>query len=162
MAINERLMRLLQQNQAAYEVLPHGEAFTTQEVAQSVHVTGRVMAKVLVVREPSGSHLMVVLPASCRLDLGILSQETGRPGLALASEADLAALFPDCELGAMPPFGSLYGLPMYVDRCLEGSEKLFLQAGNHHEVVRLETKEYFRIARPLAGEFCMHREPAHA
>jgi Ala-tRNA(Pro) deacylase len=160
MAIIERLMHLLEQNRVEYEVLPHAEAFTTQEVAQSVHVTGRVMAKVVVVREPSGSHLMVAVPASCRLDLAILCRETGRPGTVLATEQELRTLFPDCEVGAMPPFGRLYGLPMYLDRCLERSSIIFFQAGNHHEVVRMDTKDFLQLTRPLAGEFCLHEERA--
>ncbi len=162
MAINERLKRLLEQNRVDHEVLPHSEVFTTQEVAQSVHVTGRLMAKVVVVRDPAGGHLMVVLPASCRLDLAILSRETGHPGLALAGEDELKAMFPDCELGAMPPFGGLYGLPTYVDRCFEDSDSFFLQAGNHHEVVRLKTRDYLRLVSPVAGEFCVHREMTSA
>jgi Ala-tRNA(Pro) deacylase len=160
MAINERLRHLLEQNRVEYEVLPHAEAFTSQEVAQSVHVTGRVVAKVVVVREPAGGHLLVAVPASCRLDLAILRRETGRPGLVLATERELQTLFPDCEVGAMPPLGRLYGLPMYLDRCLERSSTILFQAGNHHEVVRMATEDFLRLARPLAGELCLHEESA--
>jgi Ala-tRNA(Pro) deacylase len=160
MAINERVMRLLEEHKLEYEVLPHREAFTSQEVAQSMHVTGRELAKVVVVREPAGGHLMVVVPASCHVDLDILCRETGRPGTVLASEDELARLFPDCEVGAMPPFGRLYGMPMYLDSCLEKTSTIFFQAGNHHEVVRMDTEDYLQIARPLAGEFCLHREKA--
>jgi Ala-tRNA(Pro) deacylase len=158
MAINERVSHFLEQNHVEHEVLPHMEVYTAQEVAQSVHVAGRMMAKVVVVREPAGGHAMVVLPASCHLDLGVLGRETGRPGAMLASEAELQRLFPDCEVGAMPPFGRLYDLPMYLDRCLERSTSVFFQAGNHHEVVRMRTEDFVRLVRPLAGEFCMHRE----
>jgi Ala-tRNA(Pro) deacylase len=156
MAVNERVMRLLEQQKAEYEILPHREAFTSQEIAESVHVAGRMLAKVVVVREPSGGHLMVVVPATCHVDLAVLCRETGRPGTVLAGEDELRRLFPDCELGAMPPFGRLYGMPMYLDRCLERASTIYFQAGNHHEVVGMDVQDFIELARPLAGEFCLH------
>ncbi len=162
MPITERVMKLLEQSKVEFEVMPHREAFTSQEVAQSVHVAGRMLAKVVVVREPSGSHLMVVIPASCHVDLDRLCHETGRPGTVLADEADLGRLFPDCELGAMPPFGRLYGMPMYLDQCFRRTPTIVFQAGNHHEVVSMDTEDFIDLVRPLAGEFCVHPEHAHA
>jgi len=162
MAINERVSRLLEQYRIEYELLPHREAFTSQEIAQSVHVPGRMLAKVVVVREPSGGHLMVVVPAACRVDLDVLTRQTGRPGLVLADEEELRRLFPDCELGAMPPFGRLYDMPMVLDRCVEKAPVIFFQAGNHHEVVRMKTEAFLELARPLAGEFCVCGEEARA
>ncbi len=156
MAINERVSRLLEQNRIEYEILPHREAFTAQEVAQTTHVSGRALAKVVVVREPAGAYLMAVLPASCHLDLNLLEQMTGHRGSVLATEDELKRLFPDCELGAMPPFGRLYGMPMYLDHCFWKASEFFFQAGNHHEVVRMDFEDYVQLARPLAGEFCLH------
>ena len=76
------------------------------------------------------------------------------------NERELKRLFPDCEVGAMPPFGALYGMPMYVDPCLLESEDIFFQAGNHHEVVLMRSQEYEDVAGPLFSGSCLHRGPA--
>jgi Ala-tRNA(Pro) deacylase len=156
MAINERLRRFLDQAQVAYEVLPHREAFTAQEVAAAAHVSGRRLAKVLALREQGGGALMVVLPAACRLDLPALQHATGRHRLSLIGEDEMAALFPDCDTGAMPPFGNLYGMPVYVDGCFQLDQDILFQAGNHREVVRMPYAAYARLTRPEVGEYCLH------
>ncbi len=156
MALSERLGRCLDEEKVDYQLLPHREAFTAQDVAQASHVPGRELAKALVVREGIGHYLMLVLPAPCRVDLAALKTATGKRKLSLASEAEFRSLFPDCETGSMPPFGNLYGLPVYVDACFPRAEALFFQAGNHHEIVRMAYQEYERLTRPIVGEFCLH------
>jgi Ala-tRNA(Pro) deacylase len=156
MALNDRLKRFLDQEGVDYQVMPHREAFTAQEVAGASHVPGREVAKVLVVREDLGRYLMLVLPAPCRVDLAALGTATGKRKLTLASEAEFGHLFPDCETGAMPPFGNLYDLPVYADGCFSRTEDIFFQAGNHHEVVRMGYPEYERLVKPIVGEFCLH------
>jgi Ala-tRNA(Pro) deacylase len=156
MGLNERLGRFLDEEKVDYQLLPHREAFTAQEVAQVSHVPGRELAKALVVREDVGHHLMLVLPAACRVDLTALKTAAGARKLSLASEAEFKHLFPDCETGAMPPFGNLYGLPVYIDACFPRAEPFFFQAGNHHEVVRMAYQDYERLVRPVVGEFCLH------
>ncbi len=156
MALVERVARLLEQNEVQYQVLPHREAFTAQEVAQATHVAGRQFAKVVVLREARESYVMAVLPASQHLDLDRMRHQTGRQGLLFADEAEIVKLFPDCEPGAMPPFGRIYGLPMYLDGCFWKEEEFYFQAGNHREVVRVRFKDYERLARPIAGNFCLH------
>lgn len=160
----ERVRRLLDEHRIQYEILPHREAFTSQEVAQSIHLPGRRLAKVIVLREAAGSTLMVVLPASEHLDLSVFRHMTGRQGVSMASEEELKRLFPDCELGAMPPFGNLYGLTTYVDACFWDERDFWFQAGNHHEVVRMKFRDYERVAGPFAGEYHLHEvlKPAHA
>jgi Ala-tRNA(Pro) deacylase len=101
---------------------------------------------------------MVVLPATRHLDLQALHQMTGRAGFQLEDERELELLFPDCEVGAMPPFGSLYGMTMYVDPCLLRGGNIFFQAGNHHEVVLMRREEYEVIARPFCAGSCLHRD----
>ncbi len=156
MACVERVKRLLEQNQVSYEVIPHREAFTSQEVAETSHVPGRRLAKVVVLREAKGAYLMAVLPAREHIDLPHLQRESGRPGVAMAAEDEIQRLFPDCEVGAMPPFGNLYQLPMYLDACFRGEEDFYFQAGNHHEVVKLKFKDFERLVQPLAGESHLH------
>src|SRR5688572_15338409 len=100
MAINRRFSDLIRHRGVRIDVLPHQEVFTAQEVAQSSHLPGRNVAKVVVLRDAAGDHLMAVLPASEHVDLEALRSTTGRLGLELAPEEDLRSLFPDCELGA--------------------------------------------------------------
>ena len=158
MAINRRLQELLDQTRSSYAVLPHNEAYTANQVAHNVHVANHKMAKVVVLRDTLGADFMVVLPSGEYFDSNRLHRATGRAGIRLEDEFQLTRLFPDCEMGAMPPFGSLYHMPMYVDPCLLEDENIFFQAGNHHEVVLMRSEEYRRIAGPLRVTGCLHRE----
>src|SRR3989454_11292211 len=114
MPILTKLKEFLDANGVAYEVRAHLPAFTAQEVAAAQHVPGREMAKVVIVRA-GREFLMAVLPAPRRGDLGPLGAAAGKPDLHLATQAEFAGLFPECEAGAMPPFGHLYGLPLWGD-----------------------------------------------
>lgn len=156
MAVNDRLERYLAQERALYETLPHREAFTARQVAAESHVPERQLAKVLALEEEGNGYLLVVLPAGCRLDLNALRHAAGRHRLSLVQEDEMERLFPDCEPGAMPPFGLLYGMPVYLDACLSQAPAIVFQAGNHHEVVRMAYPDYARLAKPLLGEFCTH------
>lgn len=154
--LNERVRRVLEQNWIDYETVPHREAFTAQGVAAATHVSGWQMAKVLIARDENKRYVMIVLPASCRADLATLRRVTGRPHLELAAEEEIASLFPDCELGAMPPFGNLYGLEVYVDACFPRNKPIAFQAGNHHEVVKIAYPDYQWAVKPFVTEFCRH------
>jgi Ala-tRNA(Pro) deacylase len=99
---------------------------------------------------------MAVLPADRPLDLPSLQRATGRAGLRLAREGEFAPLFSDCELGAMPPFGLLYGMPLFVDPCLARSSEIFFRGGTHHMLVRMRFDDWRSVARPMAGLGCFH------
>ncbi len=157
MTMNVRLQAFLEAEQASYATRTHAPAFTAQEVAALSHVPGRDLAKAVVARSEDGRYLMAVLPASCRVDLAALARAAGTRKLSLAREEEVLKLFPDCEAGAMPPFGRLYGLPVYVDDCFSRNETLFFQAGNHREVVGMPYAEFERLAAPVVGEFCLHK-----
>ncbi|MBI4591526.1 MAG: YbaK/EbsC family protein [Candidatus Rokubacteria bacterium] len=156
MALNDRLQRFLDQQGIAYQTLAHRQVFTAQEVAATTHVPGRQLAKVVVVRGDGGGYLMVVLPAACRIDLTALRTVTGKRKLSLAPEGEFGRLFPDCDVGAMPPFGNLYDMPVYIDACFPRAKEIFFQAGNHREVVQLSYADYARLVAPTVGEFCLH------
>ena len=164
MSINARLQRLLDEVRTGYAVLPHREADSAQQVAEATHVKGRSLAKVVVMRDIEGADFLVVVPADVAIDPRALRLVTGRIGVQLEDEKELARLFPDCEVGAMPPFGRLYHMDMFVDPCLLEDVDVFFQAGNHHEIVLMRTAEYMRIARPFEVRGCLHRaahdEPA--
>jgi Ala-tRNA(Pro) deacylase len=130
-----------------YEALTHRQAFTAQETAQAQHVHGREMAKVVIVR--SGQDFaMVVLPAPSRVDLERAGAALGKPDLALATEGEFASLFPGCEPGAMPPFGNLYGLPVWVDRQLTRNEHIVFNAGTHTQTVRMRYADFAQLVQP--------------
>lgn len=158
MALNERLRKLLEEKKVPYQILTHREVFTAQEVAQASHVAGALMAKPVVVREAEGKHYMAIVSAPQSVDLANIHRMTGRPKGRLATEQEIQNLFPDCELGAMPPIGKLYGMATYVDDTFRGHQDIYFQAGNHHEVVKMRFQDFEKVAGPFTGEFSLHRE----
>ena len=148
--MNAQVRELLTREAAPFDVIQHRDVYTAQERAAVTHISGRLVAKVVVVRDGVW-HAMVVLPASARVDLPALRRATGRPGLELAGETQLAELFPDCDVGAMPPFGRLYGLPVYLDSALADHPEMVFPGGSHDEEVRMPMREYLRIERPIVS-----------
>jgi Ala-tRNA(Pro) deacylase len=147
MAIPDRLAKFLEKRKIPYRAETHPEAFTAQQVAQASRVPGRSFAK-SVLLSVDGKIWMAVLPATERVDLGRVGSCLQARKVRMATEAEFAPLFPDCDLGAMPIFGSLYGIPVIVSHeLLEGGEIAFT-AGNHREVVRMGTKDYLEAERP--------------
>lgn len=142
-----RLQRLLHEQHIPFEVIPHARAITAQEVAASAHIHGRMLAKSVMVKL-DGRLAMVVVPADHRVHLDDLRRTTGAGSVELASETDFRDRFPDCEVGAMPPFGNLYGLDVYVDERLAGSEDIAFNGGTHTELVRMPFAEFERLVMP--------------
>jgi Ala-tRNA(Pro) deacylase len=175
MAMCLRLRRLLTGEYVNYRLVPHRAGFTARELAEAVRVPPRQFAKVVVLRDEAGEYLMVVVPANARVRLDAVAAATGRAGLRLASERDLQTLFPDCDLGAMPPLGGLYGLPVLVDEGLrDGRDPFFFRGGAHDEVVGMFWADYESLAQPVFGRWssrpappavrprCLPRAPARA
>ena len=154
MSISQRLRDLLDQGGVKYSVVTHPPAFTAQEIAQSLHTPGREVAKVVVIKV-AGALALTVLPAQSRVDLERLGAAL-KAEVTLASEDEFAAAFPDCELGAMPPFGGLYGLRTWVDESLTRDKEIAFNAGTHSEAIRMSFEDYRRLAAPIllwfAGE----------
>jgi Ala-tRNA(Pro) deacylase len=156
MPILTQLKEFLDRNNVAYEVLTHPEAFTAQQVAEAQHVPGREIAKVVIVR--SGAEFaMTVLPAPARLDLERARGALGKPDLALATEQEFAGLFPQCQAGAMPPFGNLYGLSVWVDEGLTADDKIVFNAGTHTDTVRLRYSDFARLVQPKVARLAVER-----
>jgi Ala-tRNA(Pro) deacylase len=151
MGCAQRLKNYLDSHGVAYAVIPHREAFTAQEVAHNAHVSGRMLAKVVVLHVDPGRYHLFILPAHERLALDSLRESTGFERVEIAGEEAIQRLFPDCERGAIPPFGSLYGLPSSLDSDLEGIDEIHFAAGNHHEVVRMKFADFKRVAGPFAA-----------
>ena len=152
MPILGKLKKYLDEQHVAYEVLKHRQAFTAQEVAAAQHVPGMEVAKVVMVHGDDG-YLMAVLPAPHRVDLGGLAKACGDRSLRLATEEEFAGLFPQCEPGAMPPFGNLYGVPVWVDESLAKDPEIFFNAGNHSQMVRMSYADFERLVQPKRASF---------
>jgi Ala-tRNA(Pro) deacylase len=131
-----------------FDVISHSPAYTAQQRAANAHVGGRHVVKVVMVRGGDDWFGMAALPAPARLDLDALTSITGRRPLRLATESEFAHLFPECEPGAMPPFGHLYGIDLFLDRDLADGKEIVFPAGRHEEEVRLSTRDYVALARP--------------
>lgn len=142
------LTDLLEQQHARYTVIPHAPAYTAQEVAASAHVPGRELAKTVVIKV-DGRLAMVVLPATEKVHTEALCKALGAHEVALADEDEFDARFPDCETGAMPPFGNLYGLEVFVSPRLALDEEICFNAGSHDEVIRMRYSDFERIAHPV-------------
>lgn len=150
--MNARIRELLAREGVPYEIIPHREVYTAQERAAACHISGRVLAKVVVLRDEDADWFaLAVLPAAARLDLARLRRATGRPGLALATEDHLARLFPDCDVGATPPFGRPYGLEVYLDAGLADAAEMVFPGGTHREDVRIAMRDYLRVERPIVS-----------
>lgn len=143
----QQLKELLDQRGARYDSISHPLAYTAQEVAGSAHVSGNEMIKTLVVKL-DGRMVLIALPASEKLDLHRLKEATGARRAELATEAEFASLFPGCEVGAMPPFGNLYGMDTYVTESLTRDHEIAFNAGTHTEVIRMSYEDFARLAEP--------------
>lgn len=156
MAMVKRLQEFLDSHGVKYEITPHREAYTSQEIAAASHVSGKAMAKVVMVKRGTGM-VMAVLPAACKVGVDRLEKIFGMSGVTLAREHEFAGLFPDCDTGAMPAFGNLYGVEVFVDEELAEYPKIVFQAGNHHELVTMDYDDFARLAQPKVAEFCAHK-----
>ena len=141
------LKELLDREGVRYTTIQHSRAYTAQEVAAVAHVPGKEMAKT-VVTKLDGKPTLVVLPAEEKVNFDQLRANTGAREVALASEQEFAALFPGCELGAMPPFGNLYGLETYVTKSLADDAEIAFNAGTHTEVIRMPYADFERVVHP--------------
>jgi Ala-tRNA(Pro) deacylase len=147
MPILTKLREYLDSNHVKYEVVSHRQAFTAQEVAAAEHIPGKELAKVVMLR--SGKEfLMAVVPAPYRVDLKRAQAVLGKPEVKLATEEEFVVLFPQCEPGAMPPFGNLYNLPVYVDELLTKDDSIVFNAGSHTHTVRMKYADFARIVQP--------------
>lgn len=152
MSCKERLEQYLAEQHVAYDVHSHPVAYTAQELAAAEHVSGRMVAKAVIVAA-DGQMVMLVLPAVHQVDLERVAAATGATDVRLAGEDEFAGVFPDCETGAIPPFGNLYDLPTYADPSLARAESIVFPAGTHTDTISLKYSDYERLAGPALAEF---------
>jgi Ala-tRNA(Pro) deacylase len=157
MEIPRQLIECLEQNNVQYEILHHTEAVTAQRIAQAEHVKGRRQAKVVMLK-CGDQHLMAVLPADHHIDLEKVEKVLGKP-VSIDKEADFKSLFPNTAIGAMPPFGNLYGLATYVDKRLAEQDYIVFEAGTHTDAIIISYSDYEKIVKPKVEDLAIKLHP---
>ncbi|HSG32734.1 MAG TPA: YbaK/EbsC family protein [Thermodesulfobacteriota bacterium] len=148
----QKLKNYLDENNIKYITIKHSPAFTAQQIAENAHVSGKELAKTVMIKL-DGKMAMAVLPASYHVDFKLLEEASGAIRISLADEQEFKDMFADCEVGAMPPFGNLYGMDVYVARSLAEDEEIFFNAGTHSELIRLSYKDFERLVKPKILKF---------
>ncbi len=148
----KKLKDFLDSNGIKYVTIGHSRAYTAQEVAASSHIPGKELAKTVMVKI-DGEMAMVVLPASRSVDFSLLKQTLEAKNVELATEQEFQGMFPECEVGAMPPFGNLYGMKVYVSKSLTEDEQIAFNAGSHTELIKLAYKDFENLVKPEVVEF---------
>ena|SRR5215469_11250429 len=142
-----RLRIFLDSHNIKYIVISHSLAYTAQGIAALAHIPGKELAKTVVVNL-DGNLAMAVVPASCQVDLNLLRGVSGAKTVVLASEMEFRNQFPDCETGAMPPFGNLYHMPIFADESLAQDKEISFNAGSHRELIQMAWKDYVELVQP--------------
>ncbi len=160
-----KVRAFLDEHHIQYVVISHSKAFTAQGIAAIAHIPGQELAKTVIVKL-DGALAIAVLPASYQVDLLALKKVVGLKDAALATEREFKQAFPDCETGAMPPFGMLYSVPVYVDETLTRDTTIAFNAGTHLELIRMAFADFERLVQPEVLKFstrhsgAFDREPA--
>jgi len=147
-----KLKTFLDENDVKYVTIKHSNAFTAQEIASSIHVSGKEFAKTVMLTIGK-EMVMAVLPASYKVDFEKLQEIVGKEKVELASEAEFKYHFPDCEVGAMPPFGNLYDMETFVAEVLAENEEIAFNAGSHSEVFKMKYDDFARLVEPKIFKF---------
>lgn len=145
----------LSQEHVVYEEMHHTPAFTSQQVAQAEHVHGMNVAKPVIVNA-DGRNYMCVLAACCTINFDALKTVLEAETVRLVEEGELRELFPDCDIGAEPPFGSLYGMPTILDDRMEHDEFIVFQSGTHEDALKISMQDYLKIESPRIFSFSVH------
>jgi len=150
----QKLKAYLDGHGVKYVTITHSPAYTAQEIAGRAHVPGKELAKTVMVKV-DGMMAMAVLPASYQVDFDLLKELTGSFRVELASEEEFCDLFPGCEVGAMPPFGNLYNMDVFVAESLADDDEIAFNAGSHTELIRLDYEDFERLVEPEVMRFSL-------
>jgi Ala-tRNA(Pro) deacylase len=148
----KKLKEFLDSNNIKYITIGHSPAYTAQEIAASAHISGKELAKTVMVKIDR-KMAMTVLPASHKVDFNLLKKATGAEEVELAGEQEFENMFPGCDIGAMPPFGNLYRMDVYVAERLTEDKEIAFNAGSHTELLKLEYKDYEKLVKPKVAKF---------
>jgi Ala-tRNA(Pro) deacylase len=150
----KKLKEFLDKNNIKYVSIKHSPAFTSQEIAQSVHIPGKSFAKTVIVKLDK-KFAMAVVPAKFLIDIDKMKEITGADFIELADEKEFENLFPGCEVGAMPPFGNLYDMDVFVAETLTRYEEITFNAGTHTEVIKLAYKDFEKLVQPKVVQIAL-------
>ena len=150
-----RVIEFLDKAAVSYDVTGHVPTFTAQQMAAAEHEPGKYVAKPVIVKA-DGKYMMCVLAACYKIDLGALKKQLGAKHIELALEKEIGEIFDDCALGAGPPFGNLYDMPVIMDKAMEKDDHIIFQAGTHDQSVRMSMDDYRRLVKPKVIEFSYH------
>jgi Ala-tRNA(Pro) deacylase len=156
MECKQRLVKYLRQHKVRYKSHTHPEAYTAQEVAAAMHVSGHQLAKVVMVWADA-EMVMLVVPASGRVDLRASAKLLQAKRVRLATEGEFSERFSDCLVGAMPPFGNLYDLPVHVDRALAEQPEIVFRVGTYSETMKIGYEDFERLVQPQTGDLIFER-----
>jgi len=148
----KKLREFLNSQNVAYRTIPHGVAYTAKEIAVLTHISNKELAKTVIVRI-DGTMAMAVLPASYDVDLVGLRAAIGAKSVTLAKESEFKDRFPECDIGAMPPFGNLYGMAVYVDESLTKDKDIAFNSGSHEELLQVSYADFARLVKPTVLRF---------
>jgi Ala-tRNA(Pro) deacylase len=147
-----KLEELLDGKGINYVRITHSTAYTAQETAASAHIPGKALAKTVILKT-DGKMMMAILPASRKLDLDLLKEAVGANKVEIANETEFKDMFPECDIGAIPPFGNLYGMAVISERILAENEEIAFNAGSHTELVKLSYKDFLELVKPKVASF---------
>ena len=150
----DKLKKFLDENGIEYITITHSQAFTSQKIAASAHIKGRNLAKTVIIKIKN-QFAMAVLPANNYVNFNLLKEITGFEDVILANESEFKELFPDCELGAMPPFGNLYGMKVYVSDQLSEQKEIAFNGGDHAELIQMKYKDFEKLVKPEILKFAL-------
>jgi Ala-tRNA(Pro) deacylase len=150
----KKLKDFLNSHKVKYVTIIHSTAYTTQEIAASAHIPGKNVAKTVII-DIDGKMAMAVLPASYKIDFNLLKKSIGADSIQLASEQEFEYLFPKCDVGAMPPFGNLYDMDVFVAKSLTEDEEIAFNAGSHAELIKIAYKDFERLVKPKIVKFSL-------
>jgi Ala-tRNA(Pro) deacylase len=149
---SKKLKEYLDQNNVKYVTIKHSVAYTSQEIAASAHIKGKEMAKTVLVKI-NGKMAMCVLPASYKVDFDQFKKAIGNDNVRLANEMEFKDKFPECEVGAMPPFGNLYSIDVYVAESLKDEDQIAFNAGTHTELIQMAFNDFMKLVKPTMIKF---------
>lgn len=151
---NQRIRDYLDSHNINYNIIKYTLAFTAQEIAASVHISGHELAKTVLIKL-DGRLAMTVLPASYKVNFGVLRDIVGSRNIELASEQDFKYRFPDCDLGSIPPFGNLWNMEVFISERLSLNDDIVFNAGSHTELIRMKYNDYEKIVAPKSMNYIL-------
>lgn len=149
---SRKLKEFLNDNNIKYTTIQHSPAYTAQEIAAMAHIHGKQLAKTVIIKK-DGKLAMAVLPANYYVDVEVLKKATKANSLTIASEEEFKDAFPECEIGAMPPFGNLYNMETFVEDSLSENKEIVFNAGTHTELIKISFEDFVKLVKPKLLSF---------